>query len=103
VTEQAHPARLLAAGLAALPGITAAWASTQAAWRFFHNPAITPAKLAEPLRAAVRAGLARRASQYVLAVVDWSKLDYRDHTTKADLRPFCNPGELGWPGCGLCW
>lgn len=94
--EQAHPARLLSAGLAALPGVGTAWASTQAAWRFFNNPAVTPAKLAEPLRAAVGAELLPNASEYVLAVVDWSKLDYRGHTAKTDRRSFCNPGELGY-------
>jgi len=77
VKEQAHPARLLSAGIAALPGAGTAWASAQAAWRFFNNDDVTPAKLAGPLREAVRAGLAGDASPYVLAVIDWSKVDYR--------------------------
>lgn len=94
--EQAHPARLLSAGLAALPGAGSAWACTQAAWRFFNNPAVTPARLAEPLREAVRSALAGSSCAYVLAVIDWSKVDYRRHTAKADRRPFCNPGEAGY-------
>jgi hypothetical protein len=96
VKEQAHPARLLSAGIAALPGAGTAWAATQAAWRFFNNPAVTPPKLAEPLRAAVRAALAAGGPGYVLAVIDWSKVDYRRHTAKADRRAFCNPGEAGY-------
>jgi hypothetical protein len=96
VKEQAHPARTLSAGLAALPGVATAWASTQAAWRFFNNRAVTPAKLAEPLREAVRRGLDASPSEYALIVVDWSKIDYRRHASKADRRGFCNPGEAGY-------
>jgi hypothetical protein len=96
VKEQAHPARLLSAGIAALPGAGTAWASTQAAWRFFNNEAVTAAKLAEPLRDAVRAGLAAGDAAYVLAAVDWSKVDYRRHASKSDRRAFCNPGEAGY-------
>jgi hypothetical protein len=96
VKEQAHPARLLSAGIAALPGAGTPWASTQAAWRFFNNDGVTPAKLAVPLRDAVRAALAGGTSPYLLAVIDWSKLDYRRHTAKADRRAFCNPGEAGY-------
>jgi hypothetical protein len=96
VKEQAHPARTLSAGLAALPGAGSAWASTQAAWRFFNNEAITPAKLAGPLREAVRRALDASRSDYALVVVDWSKIDYRRHASKADRRGFCNPGEAGY-------
>jgi hypothetical protein len=96
VKEQAHPAQVVAAGLAALPGVATAWASTQAAWRFFNNPAVTPPKLAEPLRAAVRRELENGTSPYVLVALDWSKLDYRGHASKTDRRAFCNPGEAGY-------
>lgn len=94
--EQAHPARLLSAGIAALPGTGTAWASTQAAWRFFKNERVTPEALAEPLREAVRRALGGSRSDYALVVVDWSKIDYRRHTAKADRRGFCNPGEAGY-------
>lgn len=94
--EQAHSARRLAAGIAALPGVRTAFACTQAAWRFFSNERVTPPKLAEPLREAVRRDLERSASDYVLAVVDWSKIDYRNHESKKDRRTFCNPGEAGY-------
>jgi hypothetical protein len=55
VKEQVHPARLRSAGIAALVGAGTAGASTQAAWRFFHNDAVTPPPRAAPLREAVRA------------------------------------------------
>lgn len=94
--EQAHPARLLSAGIAALPGAGSAWASTQAAWRFFNNQTVTPASLATPLREAVRRALEASGSDYVLVPIDWSKIDYRRHTSKADRRGFCNPSEAGY-------
>ena len=93
--EQAHPARLLSAAIAALPGVGTAWASTQAAWRFFHHDAVTPAGLAAPLRQAVRQELAVRRSPYTLALLDGSKGDYRRHPAQTDRRTFCNPGEAG--------
>lgn len=94
--EQAHPARALSAGIAALPGAGSAWASAQAAWRFFNNEAVTPDGLAGPLREAVRRALDASRSDHVLVVVDWSKIDYRRHASKADRRGFCNPGEAGY-------
>jgi hypothetical protein len=96
VKEQAHPAQLLAAGIAALPGAGSAWASTQAAWRFFNNQTVTPEALAEPLREAVRRALDTSGSDYVLVVMDWSKIDDRRHAFKADRRGFCNPDEAGY-------
>lgn len=94
--EQAHPARRISAGLAALPGAGSAWAATQAAWRFFNNTSVTPTALAVPLRSAVRRALRDSGSEYVLAVVDWSKVDYSRHAAKSDRRGFCNRGEAGY-------
>lgn len=96
VKEQAHSARPLSAGIAALPGVGKAFASTQAAWRFFNHKNITPPLLAAPLRQAVRDHVAGTAAKYVLAALDWSKIDYRDHTSKKDRKGFCNPGEAGY-------
>ena len=96
VKEQAHPARIVAAGIAALPGAGQAFASTQAAWRFFNHEKATPPVLAAPLRQAVRDELSRTGAKYVLAALDWSKVDYRRHQAKKDRREFCNPGEMGY-------
>ena len=40
----------LAAGVHSLPGVGTAFAATQAAWRFLHNPRVTLPALAEPLQ-----------------------------------------------------
>jgi hypothetical protein len=72
----------LAAGLRALPGGPQAFASTQAAWRFFANPAVTLPQLAQPLLDAARAGVATHAGEYALVVHDWSALHYEGHGGK---------------------
>src|SRR5437868_1545558 len=43
-----------APGVKALPGAASAFASTQAAWRFFNNPSVSLPGLAEPLLAHAR-------------------------------------------------
>jgi hypothetical protein len=67
-----------------LPRAGKAFASTQAAWRFFQNESVTLPALVEPLRDVGRRGAAASPSEYVLVVHDWSKLSY-DHGSKTDL------------------
>jgi hypothetical protein len=74
----------VAAGVKALPGVGQAFAATQAAWRFFANERVTLSTLIEPLRDAGRQRCQQSASAYVLAVQDWSKLDYHGHKSKTD-------------------
>lgn len=96
VGEQSRSAKQIAAGLAALPGVGTAFASTQAAWRFFNNDSITTPQLASPLRQVARDELAKSNTLYYLAILDWSKIDYSKHSSKLDRAEFCNPGELGY-------
>ena len=93
VKEHAHAARRLAAGLSALPRAGNALSGVQAAWRFLQNQAVSLATLVEPLREVGRRGAAASASDYVLLVHDWSKLDY-DHASKKDLVEL--PGHENW-------
>jgi hypothetical protein len=74
----------VAAGIKALPGVGKAFAATQGAWRFFANERVTLPKLIEPLREVGRQECKESSSAYVLAVHDWSKLDYCSHTSKTD-------------------
>lgn len=83
-------------GLKALPGAASAFASTQAAWRFFANPRVTLPALVEPLRDVGRAGAASSASAYVLLVHDWSKLDYRGHHSKTDQTRLSHADDIGY-------
>src|SRR4051812_42625362 len=66
----------LAAGVASLPGVSSAFAATQAAWRFFGNDRVPLAALVEPLRAAGRDRLATAEAPFALLVHDWSKLSF---------------------------
>src|SRR5262249_17524886 len=72
------------AGLRALPGVRKAFASTQAAWRFYGNERITLEQLAAPLIEAGREALAGSGSRYALIAHDWSHLDYSAHGSKKD-------------------
>lgn len=74
----------MAAGLRALPGVRKAFASTQAAWRFYGNERSTLEQLAAPLIEAGREALAGSGSRYALIAHDWSHLDYSAHGSKKD-------------------
>ena len=76
----------LSAGLKAVPNKVSSFASTQAAWRFYKNEAVTLSKLQEPLTAAAHAGIQQQCGEYALCVHDWSKLRYR-HRNKPDIYP----------------
>jgi len=84
VQEHLHLSQSVAAGLNALPGSATSFASTQAAWRFYHNPNVSLPDLAQPLIEQGRAALQATDAQYALVVHDWSHLNYDRHTRKAD-------------------
>ena len=85
------------------------FAVTQATWRFFANERVTPQALVEPLRVfaagqlkqqvagmPVHADTGTTALPYVLAVVDWSKLDYKKHSAKHDIVQVSNKHDIGY-------
>jgi hypothetical protein len=84
VKEHAHVSQRVAAGLSALAGTGTSFASTQAAWRFFRNPAVTLPALAKPLLQAAQAAAGSECDQYALVMHDWSHLNYGAHTRKPD-------------------
>lgn len=86
----------VAAGLRVLPETENAWAATQAAWRFYHNPRLSLPQLAEPLLAQARTAVATDCGDYALVMHDWSGLNYTGHSSKADRIALANPGELGY-------
>jgi hypothetical protein len=96
VNEHLRSAPTLAAGPAALPRLTAAFASTQAAWRFFANDAVSLPALVEPLQAAGRRALADSPAEYALLVHDWSNLNYHRHTGKTDQVLFSRGSDRGY-------
>lgn len=96
VKEHLHAATGFASGLSALPGLKTAFASTQAAWRFYANDDVTLAELIKPLREAGREGCAASNSPYVLAVHDWSSLAYGTHPSKADRVQLTHQYDIGY-------
>jgi hypothetical protein len=96
VYQHLHSADPLAAGPRALPGLASAFASTQAAWRFFANDAVTLPELAAPLHRAAACALAACPTSYGLVVHDWSVLHYHTHTRKADQALFSQGSDRGY-------
>lgn len=112
VGEHLRCATPLTPGIAALPRLlsvtdpddpsgsiqrfTTAFASTQAAWRFFANEAVTLPDLAPPLIEAGRRALASSEADYALVVHDWSILNYHRHTAKADQILFSQGSDRGY-------
>jgi len=84
-----------AAGPRTLPSHASAFASTQAAWRFYRNERLTLTKLAEPLLVCARQQ-AKNCDRYALIVHDWSNLDYRLHSLKKDRIVLGNADEIGY-------
>lgn len=96
VEEHLSPLRRVAAGLRALPGTAQAFASTQAAWRFFANPRVTLPQLAQPLIEAARAAVADDNDRYALVIHDWSQLHFNAHTSKHDRAELSRSSDLGY-------
>jgi hypothetical protein len=79
-----------AAGVCPPSGIASSFAATQAAWRFLNNSKVTPDKLIQPIHTfALEQLIATHFPElpgagFSLLVTDWSKIDYKNHTTKKD-------------------
>lgn len=84
VQEHLHTSENQAAGSRALPRVTEAFASTQAAWRFYANPRVSAPQLVAPLVEQARCRLPQVSRDYGLALHDGSDLVYATHTSKQD-------------------
>lgn len=82
VKEHLSATQTIAAGLRALPRGTTAFASVQAAWRFYVNEDVTLEALVEPLIASAREAVLEESLAYTLCLHDWTDLNYRYHTRK---------------------
>ena len=94
--EHLNSTDTLSAGLRALPDKNASFASTQAAWRFYKNDSVSLTKLHEPLLIAAHESVARHCSDYALCVHDWSRLNYRKHTSKLDKYQITHETDVGY-------
>ena len=79
-----------------MPTTTQPFAAAQAAWRFYDNPAIELAVLAEPLVEAAKAGVRETCQDWILIVLDWCLLHYKHHDSKADRIELANKADLGY-------
>lgn len=97
VAEHAGHAHPVASGPRVLPGSEASThAAAMSAWRFYQNPRTSFTRLAQPLLDAARDGAAAHCRRFALVPLDWSKLDYKSHPSKADRTQIGNADELGY-------
>jgi hypothetical protein len=96
VQEHMSSSNQNAAGPSLLPGNAKPVGATQAAWRFLNNERVGLAALAAPLRSAGREACQQSPSPFVLLVHDWSKIDYKGHTSKKDLRQITHADDIGY-------
>jgi len=86
----------LAAGIASVPGVASAWASTQGAWRFLNNDRVGLPALIEPLRHEGRERANASIAPFVMLVHDWCKLTYRHPARKRDLAQLTHATDIGY-------
>lgn len=96
MAEHLNSAESVAAGFRALPGTRKAFASTQAAWRFYNNQRVSYEQLAAPLIARGREALIEDQARYALIAHDWSHLDYTAHQSKRDRTRLHNKKVFGY-------
>jgi len=87
---------LSAAGPAIPADESSAHAATQATWRFLNNERVTLSALVHPLREAGRVAVSQSGSPFVLVVHDWCKLDFKTHTSKADVIELTHKNDVGY-------
>jgi len=58
----------------------------QATWRFLNNPNVTIKELYEPLINHLEKEIDSQCDKYLLALADWSHIDYKKHTSKKELK-----------------
>lgn len=96
IQEHLTPLQAVAAGLRALPHTAGAFASTQAAWRFYRNPRTRLDGLVQPLIDRARQAVPDACDDYTLIVHDWSQLHYNGHPSKDDRVELSNTQDLGY-------
>jgi hypothetical protein len=67
-----------------------------AAWRFYRNPRTSFTRLARPLIDSARQSAQSRCRHFAIVPLDWSKLGYKAHPSKADRTRIGNSDELGY-------
>jgi hypothetical protein len=86
----------VAAGLRVLPETASAWAATQGAWRFYHNPRVSLPDLAQPLLTQAVTTCTEACQAYALIMHDWSRLGYKRHGGKRGRIALVRSDDLGY-------
>jgi hypothetical protein len=89
-----HHTQATASGAAVPAHVAHSFAVTQATWRFHANERVTPHALVEPLRQFAHEQIG--TAPYTLAIIDWSKIDYKKHTTKHDIVRISHKEDIGY-------
>ncbi len=72
-------------GLKLLLKDTDQFAQVQAAWRFLNNDNVSTEALFKPILETLSTEIESQCSKYVLAMTDWSHIDYKHHDSKKEL------------------
>jgi hypothetical protein len=91
-----NKAHSTAAGAKALPDQASAFASTQAAWRFYQNPHVSLDDLAAPLVKEAINSTQKHCQDYSLVVHDWSRINYSKHKSKQDTYAMTRKRDVGY-------
>jgi hypothetical protein len=96
IVSQLSSAQRLAAGVHAPPTLADAFATTQAAWRFYGNDRVKLPDLCLPLIEHTQQTVPTCCDRFVLTVLDWSNLHYNAHASKKDRVELARPNDLGY-------
>ena len=96
VRSQMKVSSALAAGVGGLPSSKAAFAATQAAWRFYNNERVEFRELVEPMREYVRTQVCSMPSPFLIVAHDWSKLSFPGHSFRQDLAELSSESDIGY-------
>lgn len=94
--QHANSVPSLAAGAKSLPSGKQSFADTQALWRFLNNPRVTAQDLSAPLLALAGQEVQSGCDAYVLAVHDWSRLNFGTHQSKRDRVRMTHEHDVGY-------
>jgi len=61
------------------------FSQVQASWRFLNNDNVTIDDMMQPINEALNEGVKKHCDKYLLAMSDWSHLDYKKHKSKKEL------------------
>ncbi len=71
-------------------------AGMKALWRFLNNDRVGFDQLSQPLLDLAHDQVNKQCDQYVLSMHDWSRINYKNHTSKKDLVQMSHAKDVGY-------